>query len=269
MKYEMEQLLPVVAKLSEKYTGMDSTSISYEKAEQLMGAVLYCIRQADRENEFSSDAEGVSGSASTGDGEYGLTPIREQEVSLQQRYDRGYELVEEKIKNTLDLYHNILQQFDDYGNVCLHDTVIKGMPEFFKWYDARFMPQNHILTLDYPVLKDLLSYTGIDKIQQYLCCIDIEQRFLHELPREYVISVLDQFPYDYRKMIENVCEIVLQDLITNMLGGEVSVKKSIRKLVEKYYDGAEERITYLNKAVDDALVRIKLQEEHSKNANDL
>ena len=37
MQYEMEQLIPIVARLSEKYTSKESTSISYEKAEQLMG----------------------------------------------------------------------------------------------------------------------------------------------------------------------------------------------------------------------------------------
>lgn len=43
MEYTMEELVPVVGKLAEKYTAYESTSITYEKAEQLMGAVLYCI----------------------------------------------------------------------------------------------------------------------------------------------------------------------------------------------------------------------------------
>ena len=37
----MEELVPIVGKLAEKYTSHESTSITYEKAEQLMGAVLY------------------------------------------------------------------------------------------------------------------------------------------------------------------------------------------------------------------------------------
>ena len=43
MNYEMEELVPLVGKLEEKYTGHESTSITYEKAEQLMEAVIYCI----------------------------------------------------------------------------------------------------------------------------------------------------------------------------------------------------------------------------------
>ena len=40
VNYEMEELVPIVGKLAEKYTAFESTSVSYEKAEQLMGAVL-------------------------------------------------------------------------------------------------------------------------------------------------------------------------------------------------------------------------------------
>ena len=42
MNYEMEELFPIVGRLAERYTGMDSTSVSYEKAEQAIG------RKADK-----------------------------------------------------------------------------------------------------------------------------------------------------------------------------------------------------------------------------
>ena len=47
MDYEMEELVPIVGKLAEKYTANESTSITYEKAEQLMGAVLYCRKTVE------------------------------------------------------------------------------------------------------------------------------------------------------------------------------------------------------------------------------
>ena len=48
MHYEMEELIPIVGRLAEKYTANESTSVTYEKAEQLMGAVLYCMRRSGR-----------------------------------------------------------------------------------------------------------------------------------------------------------------------------------------------------------------------------
>lgn len=47
MIYEMEELVPIVGKLAEKYTSLESSSITYERAEQLMGAVLYCIHELE------------------------------------------------------------------------------------------------------------------------------------------------------------------------------------------------------------------------------
>ena len=52
------ELVPIVGKLAEKYTGHEHTSISYEKAEQLMEAVLYCICETEKENtEFAVQGE--------------------------------------------------------------------------------------------------------------------------------------------------------------------------------------------------------------------
>ncbi len=38
---------PVVARLTKRYTGIESSSVTYEKANQLMGAVIYCIREIE------------------------------------------------------------------------------------------------------------------------------------------------------------------------------------------------------------------------------
>ena len=50
MEYTMEELVPIVRKLAEKHHGYESTSMTYEKAEQLMEAVLYCIRETEQIN---------------------------------------------------------------------------------------------------------------------------------------------------------------------------------------------------------------------------
>ena len=45
--YTMEQLIPVVAGLAEEFTSKESCSVTYEKARQLMEAVIYCIGHLD------------------------------------------------------------------------------------------------------------------------------------------------------------------------------------------------------------------------------
>ena len=72
----------------------------------------------------------------------------------------------------------------DSGNICCEETIVKGMPEFFKHYDARFCPQNELLTLDYPVLCPLGRMKGVDRIYRYLSCIWLEQKFLRAFSKE-------------------------------------------------------------------------------------
>ena len=61
MNYKMEELAQIVAGLAEKYTAKESTSITYERAEQFMGAVLYCIREVWQQKENSIiSREGMS-----------------------------------------------------------------------------------------------------------------------------------------------------------------------------------------------------------------
>ena len=45
MDYQMEELLPIVSELAQKYAGYESTSVTYEKAQSLMEAVLFCLNE--------------------------------------------------------------------------------------------------------------------------------------------------------------------------------------------------------------------------------
>lgn len=265
MKYEMEDFVPIVAKLAEGYTSKESTSITYERAQQLMEAVLYSIREAEKARQFSL--------------------IQKDELSTERMYAIGVKCVEDKTKEALDWYNGIMTHFSSYGNQCLYDTVVKGLPEFFKWYDCKYDPQNTILTLDYPILMDISEQTGIDKIYDFLFCIQLEQIFLNKFPPEYVMEILSKYDKQYKLMIENLCEIVLMNIISHMLAGKEifildfepeeylkmqtliqkenlcdlreKLKNAVKVLVREYYENDEKLMEYLYKAVDNIAVRIK------------
>lgn len=230
MEYEIEELVPIVATLAEKYTSKESSSITYEKAQQLMEAVLYCIREAGQTEQYSL--------------------IKAGEISAQKMYEIGVFCVEEKVKEALKLYNEMISEFSSYGNECLYDTVIKGLPEFFKWYDFHYEPQNTILTLDYPILKDISEYTGIDKIFEYILCIRLEQKFLSRFSEAFVIKILSKYDGQYRQMIDNICEIVLMDLIAHIM-----LEKPLSELCFESED--KELLEYLSKAVSNITVRLR------------
>lgn len=192
MDYSMEELLPLVAELSSRYTGFEHTSITYEKAHMLMEAVLYCIREYQE----------TRGS--------GLLASR---ISAKEAYQYGQELVIRKTQQLRCLYNRLILNFEDYGLACLRDTVVTGIPLFLSKYDFTFAPQETIITLDYPVSKDLGKRSGIDLVLEYLECIDREQRFLQRFDTGYVIEQLLAYHPDYECLIENIYDIVLSDMV--------------------------------------------------------
>lgn len=200
MEYGLEELASVVSRLAESSVGYEHTSLTYERVERLMEAVLYCIHEWEQQEGSAVLAAGMT---------------------AQQAYEAGAACVREKVGKALELYHGMLPGFVWYGNRCLYDTVIRGMPEFFKWYDVRLDPQNTILTLDYPVLRDMSGMAGIDRIYEYLVCIDLEQRFLRVFPEAYMVGVLTAHDGRYRDMIGNLCEIVLADVLGHVLAGSM------------------------------------------------
>ncbi|MFA9465260.1 MAG: DUF6179 domain-containing protein [Velocimicrobium sp.] len=257
MNINPELLIPIVAKLSESYTSKESTSISYDIARQLMGAVLYCLNETAIYPESSAD-ELIE---------------RGFQTDVFAAYEQGYQLVCNKVCKTKELYNDLILYFNDFGNLFLADTIKKGMPAFFLYYDAKFNPQNHILTLDYSTIKSVDSLCGVDAIYQYLNYIQLEQDFLSAFPIEYVHSILSSYHEDCNELPINICEVVFSHLLACFLIGkelstlyftkddiklasnyltsilrpqiEAHLTNSTKTLVKKHYLGNQALLEYL------------------------
>ncbi|WP_313582766.1 DUF6179 domain-containing protein [Lacrimispora sp.] len=230
MSFETEELMPIVAELADKYTGKESTSITYEKARQLMEAVLYCIHEYEEDAKKGQELLSMDGK-----------PVAKRVYSL------GYETVLRTVKETQILYNKVIPYFKYYENRCYYDTFVKGIPSFFLYYDPRFQPQNHLLTLDYPVLYPVNPLQGIDAISTFVKCVSLEQVFLGKLPDEYVLHVLRAYSPDHGDLIINLAGIVLRNILgCRMAGKRVNTKG--------YTPGELERlIDYVNKNNVDSL----------------
>lgn len=198
MSFRMEELLPIVTWLSEKYTSKESTSISYERARQLMEAVLYCIYQCEDDNQLMSKGK----------------------TDVKRIYQTGYQRVVQKTQKAQNVYSEMIENFNAYGNENYYDTVTKAIPGFFGYYDARFAPQETIITMDYPTICPITDYSGIDAIEKYIWYIFYEQQFMGAIPQEYVQGVLFRYQADYRKQFYNICSIILRHILGNMLIGK-------------------------------------------------
>ncbi len=194
MNYKIEDLYVLVKMLSEKYTGKSSTSITYEVAQQLMGAIIYCINEYNNSSHTSNKSELIDQSIQT---------------SAREAYDIGYNMVIDKIKDAHNIYNNLILDFNHYDNVAYKETIVDGIPEFFKWYDPKLNPQNNIILYDYPILTDLHHLQGIDLMYEYLKCIESEQSLLKQYSTEYIKDRLNEYHHDYENLYINISEIAL------------------------------------------------------------
>lgn len=199
--YSMEELLPIVIELTKKYTSNESTSISYDTARMLMKAVIYCI---DEFYKSSNDNE--------------IIQINKPDAKM--AYDIGYQLVIQKTIKAQELYEKIINDFQSYKSICYYDTVVKGFPSFFLYYDIKFKPQDHLLMLDYPILKNINNLCGVNIIYQYLQFISLEQKFLSAFSYDKIIDLLKRFHEKYEELFINICSIVLRNALGCMIVGK-------------------------------------------------
>ena len=78
-KYSLNELLPILKELTAKYTSKESTSITYEKANQLMGAINYCISEWERNETSKKDL------------------MESNKIEAYYAYKNGYDLIKQKV----------------------------------------------------------------------------------------------------------------------------------------------------------------------------
>lgn len=187
--YSQEELLPLITRLMERYTSKESSSVTYETANMLAEAVVYCIDEW-------IDA--------------GDTQLTDGKIDLKLFYSKGYEAVIQKVKKAGELYNTMLDDFMDYGCRSYRETILDGMPAFFLRYDAEFNPQDHLLTLDYPTYIPVGGLSGIDRIYEYLLDINLEKKFLAQFPEENIQGLLQQYQQRYQvPYFDNLCELLI------------------------------------------------------------
>ena len=190
MNYDPEELIPIVAEVTDLYTKGESTSVTYEAAQHLMEAVLYCIHEAE-----SMNANGLATC---------------QQTDARSLYEAGLQEVVDKVERAKEKYKVLISSFSSYGNRNLNDTVLKAIPGFFKLYSPRFSPQETIITMDYPTAVPIEGKTGIDAIEEYIDKIQAEQHFLAKFAPGYVEQVLSAYTADYKDQFFNLSEIVFE-----------------------------------------------------------
>lgn len=177
-----------------QYNNRKSSSVAVETAQSLLESVLYAVTAyldtlPDPANALKSQD---------------LKELRRKGLDLLKQYVEESKALLEEVKAT-----RVPTELIAYNN-----TIDSAVEDFFKSYDPRFEAQNTAALIDYPLLKDDMSITGILYIKNYLTQLKSENAFCAGYSKNYIRALLlthgVKHHLDYREMLVNIPELILE-----------------------------------------------------------
>lgn len=191
------ELLRELGKMVERYNRGNSSSIRSEKAENILGSMLYCVSVELRQ-------------AANPAAEMRRTPGGEL-------FRRGQNRVKALVEESKRLYLDVLSTRTETDLMVYNDTLDKAVPAFFQTYDINYAADENGMLLgppDYPLLHQDNSRSGILFMRAYLEELLRENKFCSGYRKNYIRAVLllhgQKHHLDYREMVVNIPELLLK-----------------------------------------------------------
>ena len=219
--YSFTQMLPVLMKLSKMY--VDGTSLSYNKARQLMSAVSFCIKKG-----ISADT----------------TPVTDKLPDAMTMYNAGKNVLREQHKYIKTLASKLSGVFFDYGIRYVRHGVYEDIIADIEKTDLIFSPHMLYKEPEYTMLGDISSLYGTDRLEGYIKCAITEWTFLSKFDTAAVTELLERTSKNYREtFFDNICETVLQQAVGCMAADvpaqQLYIEKEDADMVRLYFSGED------------------------------
>lgn len=238
-----EELAALLKELIVKYTGKLCSSVKEDTAIKLLNSILYSIDAYENYNQNKNS-------------------LIKADISLKEKYDSGLEIIKINLEESKMLFDEIKASKLEIPLAAYNDTIDDGLPQFFKYYDILFAAQDNIITIDYPLLFDDMSLTGIFRIKQYLEKLNIETSFCNLFDGSTIRKILSyygkKYHIDYKNTPFNVFEIIINQCIFSVLTGKFSNALTISKL---QFENINKKLSGKNKEqiiqiIDNAFVNL-------------
>lgn len=199
-------LLALLARSCEAYTGGMSSSVPTETAEELTNSL--CFTLGVWLKEFSQPEEALR------------ALVRE---GISSGYERGYSRLLTLVRSTRQFYRQVMKYALKTENEVYHATLGGGISGFFKLYRPEFTAHLFHITADYPTLLFPAGYEGLEFIRLYLRSIHAENLFCRGFDQGAVRQVLFRHAVGcgqtVQSMVCNLCEPVLATALACALAG--------------------------------------------------
>ena len=178
---------------AEKYNGSDSTSMTVERAQDLLESIIYSLSLVINQSNLP------------------VEEILQQDFSVM--LGQAQKMLETKRKILYTEWEKICLEAPEINNFYYISTL-KQVGIFFKKYD--FYDEAHQIpcSIDYPLIKAIPdNLKGISYIEVYLKSIRIENQFIKKYPQENVLELLREMSLVYEENYFNFCECVFVNAI--------------------------------------------------------
>jgi hypothetical protein len=193
-------LLILLSEQVNKFNSNDSSSIRVENAQALLQSISFTISLTLKE---------------AGNADEALNLLLTEKI--EDLFKKGITLIKtyfEKAKIVLD---EIQKNRFNINNLAYRDTVFKGIPQFFLYYDWKFAACDAPGSIDYPLVYDRMDLNGIEYISEYLYHLCLENKFCGRYSSFEIECLMRGHTKYYKEDLINVYELVLQNLIGRSL----------------------------------------------------
>lgn len=196
----------ILQELILSYTTRDSSSIKEETASNMLCSICYALDAYSTALKRPVEMD---------------SHLRDK--GIRQIYAEGLNIVRSCVEDSKKLYQEIANTKLMIPMEAYNDTIDKALPEFFLTYDVEFAAQDTVSLMDYPLVFDDQSISGIFYINQYLQKLKLETRFCSCFRPESILQFLCGYGAKYDlDMIDtplNLFEILFDQSVVSILCG--------------------------------------------------
>ncbi|MGN0666782.1 MAG: DUF6179 domain-containing protein [Huintestinicola sp.] len=213
------ELLVQLAEQCEKWNHGESSSVPTEKAQEIMTSILFVIGIKLKSCQSPEQA---------------VELLRTEQIKV--LFESGLQIVRRKISFAVLLQKRIADNLLETTNVYYRSTIVDGINGFFKMYDTQFSAHEIHITADYPVFAGRPDLNGIEFIEQYLRCIEAENKFCVQFRSQDIHHLLCGLTQDYRSVPMNLFEYVMLSALGLVMSDRDPQKLDLsEKNIEKLY----------------------------------
>lgn len=246
-------LLTLLSEKIERYTSKESSSVRIENAQNILTSINYTVSMALK---------------ATGDVDSAVYMLKTE--AIEGIYSKGTEVIKDYFEKAKFLSDKLRADDFTINNYAYYDTVHKGIPMFFSFYDWKFAANDTTGSIDYPLSFDNMDISGVEYIYEYLYHLSLENKCCSRFAPSDIELLMKRHSRHYKEDLINLYELVLSNLLGRSLLGysmkELDITGADREMLKMQLEGlnSEEIDAKLYSAFEEIMYDMNITESSDK-----